>query len=582
MAGIIIWEKKEHINIEKINIIFDSLDYQKGFYKENNKWNICIFPKPYYNIKNWLVSDNYFICCTGTFTYKNHFYDYALKYIANDVINNRLDIEDFQGIFIILVCYNDNILFIRDGGGLAKLYTNDDYSIISSSYASLLELCKKEYELDYMPIYELLNTGCIAGDYTITKGIRLINAKNQILKNGMEIIVTKSKDYEQPKNYYEAIELQNYINVKYINNLNIAWEEHFEDGIFDIGLTGGLDSRYLTAVLMAVTDNFVFYTHWRKACSENKDYKYALGLAKYLGKEIHIKEEMDPLDMDEDALKLNFELSYKLSDGVIRPGCYWDESYNTFKYRSNITRRPYLRLTGYGGEQYRNMECLSANLKRSMKSWVYWDMIYKFAGAYISTYLKYILIPYIANKVIKEINENYLNIFTYKKYNQKIVSVSYRSIQAIIDNRIGFALSPFLDIQLSQPSFLIIPYLNNAFQFQLDMLNRLSTYLSKYPNSYGFDFSKGEPITRKIITNFWKLSPPQFKYPLFNLFFSSHNSTYINELASKNIFAKQLDNYAFKILKEMNYKNYKKVHSRSKMALNLSYFILRNKNIINI
>ncbi len=576
MAGFLLYRKDQQLNMNVVSNLFQENGYNEGYYIDLGDWQIYLLPKKLYKIKNWFMSGNDIITCCGTFCYKGLFYEKALERIIDDMEKNIINNSDFYGTFTLIIKVKNKLRLVRDGSEIYKIYKISNCEIYSSSFYVLNRLMEEQQELNIMPTLELLNTGCIMGEDTILKKIKLHRLSDNI--PGFETILGVAKQYRNPQSYKEAVLQQIDITKNYIKTIGDAWNYYIKGAPIDIGLTGGLDSRYIAGLVLKENYNLVFHTHWRKKQNKNLDFRFAKGLAHHLSIPISSKDVMDPLDLSNEQLADNFNEAYKFCDAIIRPGCYWDEPYSTFQYRENIRPTPYLRLLGFGGEQYRNMERLPIKANMSLESWIKWEMIYKFAGGYLDKKKYNELISYLSEKLKKQISYHYLNLITFKEYNRNVVSVSYRSIQTNLENKIGFCLSPYLDIQLSDPSFLAIPYLGNSFRFHLDMLKIVSPELAKYPNSYGFDFFRGEPLSSRMAATIWQLLPVNIKYPLHSVLYP-HKSNYIEQLSKNHQIIREFESIIKNVLFELKYNNYRKVVSRSKMALNLAFFLKQNRMV---
>jgi hypothetical protein len=151
-----------------------------------------------------------------------------------------------------------------------------------------------------------------------------------------------------------------------------------------------------------------------------------------------------------------------------------------------------------------------------------------------------------------------------------------------MENRVGFCLNPFLDIQLSTPALNAVPFLGKSLSFQLDMINHLSPKLASLPNGYGFNFAKGEPFRLKIAAMLWQHLPACFKHTLYTMYKKGFISDYIPKLVDQNSFAKEIYNNVLRLGLPLNISNLCLVRSRSKLLLNLGYFIRRNREKIRI
>lgn len=580
MAGFFFWHSSEQYNPDTIDDEYSSLGYIKGKHLNYGKWNVVIFSKSLYNIRNYHIYHDGIVCGVGTFAYREKMYDKALPLVYNDFNNSSLQKKTFWGSFIIIIINKNGLTIIRDGAGLTRLYKLLNRNVFSTSYAGLINTTNNILTLDKEATTELLMTGVLTGNRTIINNINRVGSSSDF--EDINIIKSEPIDYPQPKNREEALNQQIEIAKEYYNRISKDWCNYMPEGVLDVGLTGGMDSRLNAALALNTNGNILFHTHWRKEGLKNDDYLYANILAEKTNKALNIKRVLSPFEMSGAELEENFHDAYCLSDGVIRPGCYWDEQYNTFYYRSGLTDKPYLRMLGFGGEQYRNGERLPLYSKRNIQSWVKWEMVYQFAGSQFTTKKAYKdtekIIAYNLKMLLGE--DSKLNLFNYKKYVRMVQSPSYRSLQASMENRVGFCLNPFLDTCLSFPSENAIPFLGKSLSFQLDMIKRISPEVAIVPNGYGFNFLKGEPIHLKIAAIAWQLMPPSIKYPLFLKIKNNYRSDFIPELVNKHAFVRDLEKNVLQLNLPVNFKKHRLIRSRARLMLNLGYFLKRNKEKI--
>lgn len=583
MAGFYLWHNSIKCDSDQVMTRFESLEYSKGKFLQYGDWSVLVFPKKNYSIHNWKIFKDGIICAIGTFSYRGSFYNNALDTIFNDVKYNCIRYSEFLGTFIILVLNSNGNYLIRDGAGLTRLYRHREHKVYSSSFAGLIASSDKYYSFDRDAATELLTTGVLTGDQTLLKEIKRIITGNGA--DSLKIIETYPESLPEPLNRNQAIDQQLHVTGEYFKRLITGWFNYMPYSVIDIGITGGMDSRLLAALVMGHTKNITLHTHWRKEGKKNDDFRYADIFARETGIPLNTKEVRTPFDMNEHDIESNFERAYCLSDGVIRPGCYWDEEYSTSAYRSELSVTPYLRLLGFGGEQYRNGERLPLKSVRSLRSWIKWEMLYQFAGGYfVSKDAREKMINRIESNLLSQFNGSIqnLNLNNYKKYIRLIQSPSYRSLQSTMENRLGFCLNPFLDINLSDPASRAIPFLGRSLSFQLEMLNHLSPVITSLPNGYGFDFSKGEPAWLRAGAVFWQNVPAWFKYPLYARLKNYYRTDYIEQLAGKHKFIRNLEENLTGLNLPIDFRKHRLVRSRARLLLNLGYFIKRNSDKINL
>jgi hypothetical protein len=580
MAGIFFYDKSYNIAPDSVKNTFKKLDYREGKFLQMGDWITLLFSKKNYLINNWLEKEDDIICCIGTFAYKGFVYEKSLPVIYNDLKNNRLDVTEFWGSFLVLAYVNGVFAAIKDGAGLTRLYSAFNEQVFSTSFAALVETSSSKLAFDRDAATELLATGVLTGSRTLIKEVQRIIIGQNLKK--LKIIESQAKTYNAPKSRKNALNQQIDIAREYFGNVTKDWLNYMPESVLDVGITGGMDSRLSAALILKQKQKTVLNTHWRKAQEKDRDFFCAIKFSEITGIPIHLNEVIAPMDMSEDQLMNNFEEAYKLSDGVIRPGCYWDEAYSTYNYRSGITKIPYLRFLGFGGEQYRNGERLPLKSERTLKSWIKWEMNYQFAGRYFkSEHAARLIEAQIEQNLTGQLGHDKLNLYSFKDYIRLVQSPSYRSLQASMENKLGFCLNPFLDTNLSVTSRLAIPFLGKSLSFQLDMIKSISPDLLDIPNNYGFNFSKGEPLKLKIADTLWQELPPWIKHPVYAKMNNYFRTQYIPKLSEKNKFIQDLENIILGLSLNLDMAKYRLVRSRSRLALNLGYFLKRNEKFIH-
>lgn len=582
MAGFFCWQNNvAQISVEAVNDVFQKLQYKQGKYLSMGEWNVMVFPKYLYDIDNWIIFSDGAIACCGTFAYKGAMYEQALPILYQDINSNTLDLSAFWGSFVIIAYTNNEFSLIRDGAALTRIFTTEQMNILSTSFSGIVECLDNSFTIDKDAVTELLTTGVITGNRTIIKEIKCITinkfSKNFILKESLV------KTYQKPKNRNQAIQQQIDILKTYTHQVSIDWKRYTKNAKFNIGLTGGIDSRLLAILFLQKNkEDVIFHTHWRKEGEGNKDFKYAHIFANETNTPIQTQQITDVFDKTASEVEQTFYNGYCLSDGVIRCGAYWDESYSTINYRKNIVKSPYLRIMGFGGEQYRNSERIPIKSFKNLHSFVRWAIIYMYSGnVFKKKKDRKRIQQIILNNFLVFMKGGKYNLWNFKEYIYRVQSPDYRSLQVQMENRLGFSINPFLDTQVSNASKLAIPFLGKSITFQLDMMKQLSPLLASIPNTYGFDFTKREPLKSRLASWLWNKIPSCISYPIYARSKNYFRSNYILRLSEKFTFVGELEDFVKSLDLPIRYDKFRLVTPRSKLLLNLGYFIKYNENKIN-
>ena len=581
MAGLFFWESNSDYNQSNVRQKFLALGYKNPKYLHSGNWHILVFPKLSYDIDNWLEIDGRQICGVGTFAYKGLVYEKALSKLLNDFIKNKLDKKSFWGSFLILINSKEGLTLLRDGACLTRLFSIENNKVFSTSFAGLIDTSPKPLNINRDAVIELFSSGLNTADNTIIQEIKSLIPP--FYPQNIDIWHSECKEYPEPLSRTEALHQQINIAQDYYNQISNDWKNYQPSGVLDIGVTGGMDSRLSVALASKCDIEKVFHTSWRKEGMKNSDFRYATILAKETNTKLNTQKITPALDMNEEQLIQTYENAYELSDGNIRQGVYWDEANNTTNYRQKLTQPPYLRLMGYGGEQYRNDERLPLKSNRNLRSWIKWEMTYHiFGNNFISKSEENRIFDIIERNIINQIGPNlFLNLQNHKEYIHLIQSTSYRSIKANYENRIGFCINPFLDTCLSKPAFMAIPYLGKSLGFQIEMIKNISCEIAKIPNGYGFNFAKGEPFLQKTGSVIWQLLPPYLKIPLYRKLVNSMRSDYVSKMTEKFPFVNKLEQNVKELNLPIKHEEFRQISQRARLILNLGYFIERNREKIN-
>jgi len=580
MAGIFIWHNENHYKTDFINDVFESLDYSKGYFLSHDVWNAMVFSKTGYQIKNYLVQPDGFICGTGTFAYKGNVYEKALPWIYKDLIGNKLDLKKFWGSFLVFVCYSNKAYLIRDGAMISHLYGMRGKSVYSNSFAGLIRSSGSKLHFNKDAATELLSTGVLTSDATLVNEIGFIVHRKNLGRLYCLYSGVDSMPAVNSRN--EAIKQQLDVTSTFMKRVSEEWFSYMPESHFNVSITAGLDSRLLTSLILQYHKKFDFYTYWRDENINDPDFKIAWQIAEYLGIPLQFKKTIPSSQLNDSELEELFTSAHNICDGNIRPGSFWDEEFSTADYRIRLSDLPYLGVTGFEGEYYRNMEHLPINSHRSYKSWVRWDMIYRFAGNnFTSKESQQKIENRIVSNLVELLGPGQMDLLTYKNYYLKVVVPSYRSLQSNVENRFGFILNPFADTNIAFAAIQAYRYLGKSFQFEIDMLKTLNPELAGLPNDYGFNFLKGPDFKLKFSIALWGIMTPSIKHKLFSLYRNNYASNYIDDLLiNKSKFIRSLLEILESAGLEVNLKTLMKRDIRGKLVLNMGFFLKNNENWI--
>lgn len=80
----------------------------------------------------------------------------------------------------------------------------------------------------------------------------------------------------------------------------------------------------------------------------------------------------------------------------------------------------------------------------------------------------------------------------------------------------------------------------------------------------------------------WQIIPEWFKHPVYARIKNYYRTDYIEQLAGKHEFIRDLEEIVADLNLPINLRKHRMVRSRARLLLNLGYFIKRNSHKINL
>lgn len=246
------WVNKKPITFHELEIIIDDIDQ---LYRYTGKV--------------------YDIVCIGKIYEKS--FDKIMASVENMIETKGLfSIQQMiDGDFVALVydSRNKKYVLIADELGVCPLYYSiNDENIIFTSYPEILFQDFQEADVDKSSVYDFLRYGTLLGNHTFSKKIKVLNGgtylcfdvKGKIHEINKENIIIFSKDNWE----YDEEKLMEDVHLAFKNAVKKRIEGLDENDIC-VFLSGGLDSRYLLAVLNELTEKRIkCYAFGQAGCDE--------------------------------------------------------------------------------------------------------------------------------------------------------------------------------------------------------------------------------------------------------------------------------------------------------------------------
>jgi hypothetical protein len=182
----------------------------------------------------------------GTFFYTGATRLAALDSFAKDYAAGRVRWEEVDGSFCVVLCRDGRLDLIPDRVGVYKLYRDEAFTVISSSFLTVLDTVAGP-TANRQAVYEYVFEGATYGGRTVIDQVRAVEARAILHLDGAAVV-------EPPPPIFRpalgADDLQHHVSLIHgrLHHQFRALVAGFGDNI-DTALSGGYDSRLVLALL---------------------------------------------------------------------------------------------------------------------------------------------------------------------------------------------------------------------------------------------------------------------------------------------------------------------------------------------
>ncbi len=466
---------------------------------EKDDFVIYLYQKIAVNNENvFLLENGDFILNTGTLIYKNRSGLTALKdlYTHFDPVN--FEFSDLQGQFCILLFKNKKLYIWNDLIGIYHVFTNDDQTVISSSFLAVVRQLKSK-QIDMQAMYEYVCEGASYNDNSYIQGVKLLDAFNihelspkvKLLrkKHSLETITTNDFD--------ERVDLTADSLLSYFNTLKDCFGQHACSA-----LSGGYDSRLILALLSEVKMNPYLYVYGAR---QSADVRVATMIAEAENLPIfHDSKKTKKLSVEEFQQITECEFFY--CDGHGPNGVFSNGA--EFAARTVRSNAAELQLNGGGGEIFRNFWKLP---DRPISIMAFLQSRFDHLPA--STFNKrfdtknYLLNLHDKIQQMLEIDDRVLTRTQAEKLYVFMRIKYWMGFNTSIQNLRSYALIPLAEPVFAYSSFSIPFKQKELGGFEAALIRRLNPKLAAYDSAYGYNFSS-KPTGVTAVKNSLMLNLP--------------------------------------------------------------------------
>jgi hypothetical protein len=575
MGAFFIYRTESDINADRAMEVFRERGFGQPERLAAGSLSILLYPKILVkNHVNLVKKGEDFLFATGTLAYRGRNHAGSMELIFDELHNGRFEAAELQGAYFIFMRSGAGASYFNDPGNIYNVYHDDGPDCLSSSFLAVCRAHPGHLSVNRNAAAEMLLTGNLSGCDTLFSQVSRLSHRSPVSIGQAEFRspadADRDKQFPLAANFSGHPDEQAALLDKYFSGLK-AFDSEYG---FDMGITGGLDSRLLLILGKRSFKNLSCHTHSRKTVST--EIIVAKELCDRAGLELNMSPVKHPQDMTEEELIETMEASCRFYDGHIRSHIYWWEEYNTLEYRRKILKDKRFGLSGVGGEQYRNAERITRGY-RGPDRFIKYEYIIRNAGhvACKGERLEE-LTGYTGEKWKKELDladGARLGKQAIKRIFNEIINPAGRAVRVSAENQYAYFLAPFTDPLLSIPAYATIPYHGPGFQYEMDLIARLDGRLASVVSDYGFAFNRKEPACGRMVTRLKNSLHPGTWFRLVNAYkFSRRKNTaglFADKFPAFRQFYKNVENLGLGI----DLKTLLKIPDLSPLVYELGYFL---------
>lgn len=435
-------------------------------------------------------SDKDFICSTGTFIYDGKLGREALRQFFSDYIDCKPFEQKCSGSFSLVIYRKGELSVLTDHCGYYPVYRHGTRQAVSNSFLALARI-DPDHRLDMQAMYEYLLHGFFVGEETLFAGIARLDSRKfwQTLPTFKGSLRTPAYDSLPASLGFEEI----------VEDVSGKLRDYFQllsklfPGNIGSALSGGYDSRHMTALLLSVGESPHLYVYGGASSS---DVRVALNIAQGEGLEIEHTDKAGMPRAAPDQFAASIERDFHFFDGIKPLGQIDDGSDMTT--RLNRARKACLQLNGAGGEIYReiwNLSDHSVDLESFLKL--------RYArGEYC--FLRQPFDPQkyfvgFADKVRRKLAIDRRHI-TRKEAEMLFPFLRnyFATSNNLANSQISDSLLPFMETRFVYPSFDIPIRYKYCGRVHAALIRQAWPSLAHYESDYGIDFTGHIPSSYRL------------------------------------------------------------------------------------
>jgi hypothetical protein len=501
MGAFFVYKTQAPINLDKAETLFRAKGFTSPAVHVFGPWTLLHYCKQLMPHKSLSVCQaGASLFAAGTFAYKGHGLQKTLETVLADFLAGQLDQEKLVGAYCLLVCTKDGITFLTDRMNLLHVFTNEDNTVFSSSFAAVLKAGPQKYRLNIPAAIENMLTGYIIGPETIVHGVYLADAQYRRTFCCRDIAFLQHPPGDrlgEPTRFpsFDACVDEQLAELNRYFSLFKSLVD--EAGGVDIGLSGGYDSRLLLLMAKQHFDKVSAHSHFHR--TPTSDETCAGKIAAAIDVPLYrCADAKQPAEMDAEEFERNLENTAAYNDGRVIHDYSWLVFFRTRWYREAVLRELRFGMNGLGGELYRNHDNHCYH-KVGVREWVKARVLG--AGISLSVNRKTLndTLDYMLAKAGATLRTDISRSISHhqtRRYFGELFSVYGAAVRMNIDNQLAFSLSPFLDYGPRLASYRALSSIGLDGRLEAAMIARINSSVAGITSTYGYAFDRHEPLSR--------------------------------------------------------------------------------------
>jgi len=452
-----------------------------------------------------------FCACVGTLLYRGKVGSAALEEFYRDFSPGVDPMERLYGAYCVIIRKQGRVCLMVDRLGIFKAYSDRDGTIWSSSMLALAATADEPL-INPQCVYEYVFQGATYGGETVFEDVRQVDCDRLHFLDGKYRMDDRNGRISQPEVSGQSFDGLVEENLGGLRSFYSDIRDCFADNI-DTALSGGYDSRLTLALLQEqnVRPNVHVYGK-----SSDADVRIATAIDK--GEELglqHIDKSAAAV-LDQDRFPEVVENNFRVFDGFPTDGIF--NNGQDLVSRRQRCESGAVMLNGGGGEVFRNFFYLpDRSFSVQQLLWTFYSQFDPLTAsesfderAYHARLGEKVrdVIAARSNRLARAEVELVYPLFRCRYWMGKNNS---------INNRLGYALTPFIDYPVVQKSVRIPLTFKNSGRFEAAMIRRVSPALAAYPSDYGFDFVQGAGVKQRLKDRMTLARPPMLRRYLYRI-----------------------------------------------------------------